>query len=173
MATLNIEEVAQRLDKATVSMSIADAAVSDMPLVYVNPAFCAVTGYDASDMIGRNCRFLQADLDNEDPRHIVREALDKGTGAQAVFRNRRRDGSEFNNLLILEPLHDRAGALAYVVGAQFVMDRTTRPAMAAEHGLKVVHEIDKLLALNDRLRATSRQALARSMAATVRLWLDR
>jgi hypothetical protein len=36
-----------------------------------------------------------------------------------------------------------------------------------------VREIDKRLLLNERLRATSRQALARSMAASVKMWLER
>ena len=172
MPKLNMEEVAQRLDQSNISLSIADATLEDMPLVYANPAFCNVTGYDADQMLGRNCRFLQSDLYNESPREVIRTALKKGTAAQAVFQNRRLDGTPFNNLLIIEPLHSREGTLAYVVGSQFVVKDDTRIAAAEAHGNQIVREIDKLLDLNERLRATSRQALARSMAASVRLWMD-
>ncbi len=173
MPVLNMEEVAKRLDGSNIAISVADASQNDMPLTYVNPAFCAATGYDAARFLGQNCRFLQADLENNDSRQIIRDALIGGASAQAVFRNRRADGTEFSNLLIIEPLKDRDNLTAYVVGAQFVIDRRTRVAAAVEHGDHVVREIDKMLELNDRLRSTSRQALARSVAATVRLWMDR
>ncbi|MCF7698432.1 PAS domain-containing protein [Loktanella sp. M215] len=172
MPKLNMKEVAQRLDQSNISLSIADGTQDDFPLVYVNPAFCTVTGYDTDQMIGRNCRFLQSDLENDAPRAVIRDALKNGTAAQAVFQNRRLDGTTFNNLLIIEPLQDREGNLAYVVGAQFLVNAETRAAAAEAHGNQIVREIDKLLDLNERLRATSRQALARSMAAAVRLWME-
>ena len=172
MPKLNMEEVAQRLDQSNISLSIADGMSDDFPLVYVNPAFCTVTGYDNDQMIGRNCRFLQSDLDNDVPRGVIRDALKKGTAAQAVFLNRRLDGTTFSNLLIIEPLHDREGNITYVVGAQFMLKADTRAEAAEAHGNQIVREIDKLLDLNERLRATSRQALARSMAAAVRLWME-
>ncbi|MFZ3581480.1 PAS domain-containing protein [Loktanella sp. DJP18] len=173
MPQLNMVEVAHRLDTSNTAISIADAQQPDMPLCYVNPAFNQITGYAADEVLGRNCRFLQSDLDNEDARAQMRKALARGASAQIVFRNCRADGSAFNNLVIIEPLKDRDDRLVYVVGAQFVIDRETRPEKAQDTGRSIVAEIDKLLDLNERLRATSRQALARSMAATVKLWLDR
>lgn len=173
MTKLNMAEVAKRLDSGTVAISIADATQTDMPLVYVNAAFTAMTGFAANRVIGQNCRFLQRDLDNEAPRARMRDALARGAPAQVVFRNRRADGTEFDNLVVIEPLTDRSGNLIYIVGSQFVLQDDTRPAKARSAGHQIVQEIDKLLELNERLRATSRQALARSMAATVKLWLER
>ena len=173
MPKLNMVEVAKRLDAGTVALSIADAALPDMPLCYVNPAFTAITGYPAERMIGENCRLLQDDLENEDARAKMRDALSRAAPAQIVFRNRRADGTVFDNLVVIEPLTDREGNLAYVVGAQFALTPTTHPAKAQSAGHEIASEIEKLLELNERLRATSRQALARSMAASVKLWLDR
>lgn len=173
MPKLNMVEVAKRLDGANRAISIADALQPDMPLCYINSAFSQITGYAASEVLGRNCRFLQGDQDNDDARAQMRKALGRGAPAQIVFRNCRADGSVFNNLVIIEPLKDRDDKLVYVVGAQFVIDRDARPETAQDAGRSIVAEIDKLLDLNERLRATSRQALARSMAATVKLWLDR
>jgi len=45
-------------------ITIADPNLPDCPIVYVNDAFCKITGYARDETIGRNCRFLQgADTD--------------------------------------------------------------------------------------------------------------
>ena len=173
MPKLNMIEVAQRLDKSGISLSVADATRPDLPLFYVNPAFCKMTGYDADAVLGQNCRFLQGDLANEEARQTLRTAFTEAQSAQVILRNKRAYGSIFDNLLIIEPLTDRQGRLVYVIGSQFELTRSVRPAAAQDHGERVSGDIDNILALNDRLRATSRQALARSMAATVKLWMER
>ncbi len=40
-------------------ITIADPNLPDCPLMYVNEAFCRMTGYDQDEILGRNCRFLQ------------------------------------------------------------------------------------------------------------------
>ncbi|WP_394151890.1 PAS domain-containing protein [Loktanella salsilacus] len=173
MTQLNMTEVAKRLDGANIPLTIADARHSDMPLCYVNPAFCSTTGYATDQVIGKNCRFLQGDLENDTARLKMRRGLAQKTGLQVIFRNKRADGSIFDNLVIIEPLTDHDGELLYVVGSQFVLKDGIKTDHAATAGEGIVREIDKLLQLNERLRATSRQALARSMAASVKLWLER
>ena len=172
MPKLKMAEVAERLDSSTVAIAIADATEDDMPLCYVNAAFEEMTGYASTVVLGRNCRFLQGSLENELARAKMRDALTRGAATQVVFENIRADGTAFSNLVVIEPLTDRDGKLIYVVGSQFEISRDTPAARARERGEQLVHEIDKLLALNERLRASSRQALARSMAATVKLWLE-
>ena len=172
MPKLNMKEVAARLDQSGIAISIADASETDMPLFYVNPAFERITGYAGSRVLGQNCRFLQGDLENDAARAKMRDLLTTGSAGQVVFRNRRADGTEFYNLVVIEPLTDRDGRLVYVVGSQFVLEQPDAEQKAREAGHQLIHEIDKLLLLNERLRATSRQALARSMAATVKLWLE-
>lgn len=48
------------------SFTVADARTDDFPLVWVNPAFTATTGYAFEEAVGRNCRFLQGP--GTDPR---------------------------------------------------------------------------------------------------------
>ena len=56
--------------KLPYAVSVADAQVAGLPLVYVNPAFERLTGYSSSYAIGRSCRFLQG-------RNTEPEALDE------------------------------------------------------------------------------------------------
>lgn len=97
---------------------IADARRPDMPLTYVNPAFERITGYSAAEVLGRNCRFLQAPNPSERALEIMRHALANGEDAQVVLRNLRRDGSEFWNELHLSPIIDDAGHITHWLGVQ-------------------------------------------------------
>lgn len=38
---------------------LADPNLADMPIVYASPAFLRMTGYSCTEVLGRNCRFLQ------------------------------------------------------------------------------------------------------------------
>ena len=41
-------------------MVISNPRLPDNPLVFANDAFSTLTGYPREDLLGRNCRFLQA-----------------------------------------------------------------------------------------------------------------
>ncbi|WP_277991548.1 PAS domain-containing protein, partial [Vibrio parahaemolyticus] len=47
------------LDQISEGILFTDPNLPDNPIVYVNPAFTAITGYKATEVLGRNCRFLQ------------------------------------------------------------------------------------------------------------------
>lgn len=42
------------------SFLVTDARQYDNPIVYCSPTFEHLTGYVANEIVGRNCRFLQA-----------------------------------------------------------------------------------------------------------------
>jgi diguanylate cyclase (GGDEF)-like protein/PAS domain S-box-containing protein len=94
-------------------LGIADATVPDMPLIYVNPAFEQLTGYAANDVLGRNCRFLQRDDNDQAGVAAVRAALQQRTHCVVTLRNYRKDGSPFWNELTLSPIVDARGQLTH------------------------------------------------------------
>jgi PAS domain-containing protein len=54
----------QALERSGMPMLLADARQHDLPILFINAAFTAMTGYSAAEAIGQNCRFLQgADTD--------------------------------------------------------------------------------------------------------------
>lgn len=105
------------LDASNSSVVIADARAPDHPIVFANAAFERVTGYEAGEILGRNCRFLQ-NADREQPDlAVIQGALASGEACECLLRNYRKDGRMFWNKLYLFPFSE-AGELVLFVGVQ-------------------------------------------------------
>jgi PAS domain S-box-containing protein len=116
-------------------VSIADARLPDLPLIYVNRGFEELTGYSAREAIGRSCRFLQGPASDQPELDTLRHALRTGGSCVVRLKNFRKDGSLFFNELHLSPVHNEAGELTHYVGIQIdVTERVrNREALAAAY----------------------------------------
>ncbi|WP_420124398.1 PAS domain-containing protein [Nakamurella sp.] len=113
--------------EASVAITVADVIAADQPLVYANPAFERLTGYGTSDIIGRNCRFLQGGQHDPQERAAIRQAIDQGRAVDTLILNFRRDGRPFWNEFHLSPVRNPAGRLTHYIGYQLdVTDRIER-----------------------------------------------
>jgi PAS domain S-box-containing protein len=110
--------LAAALDAAHVAVTITDIAAPDSPLVYVNAAFEAITGYDRAEVLGRNCRFLQGPETDPEAVETLRAAIATRRRCDVELLNYRRDGEAFWNSLHLAPLQDRSGATTAYIGFQ-------------------------------------------------------
>lgn len=138
----------QAIEHSPWAISIADATLPDLPLIYINPAFERITGYSTLDAIGRNCRFLQRDDRQQTALDELRAALRAEQSCTVVLRNYRKDGTLFYNELSLAPIHDVNGQLTHYVGI----------------GTDVTQRIEaesKIQTQNQELKQTN-QALARA-----------
>jgi PAS domain S-box-containing protein len=103
------------LDHVSDGVLIADMRVPEQPIVRVNAAFEAITGYAADEVIGKNCRYLQGSDRLQLEIAVVRAALMQGRPCSVTLRNYRRDGTMFRNALRLMPLRD-AGEVTHFIG---------------------------------------------------------
>lgn len=101
----------------------------DNPIVYANKGFLNMTGYSFSEIIGRNCRFLQGE-DREQPFiQEIREAIAEERKVRGVLRNYRKDNSLFYNEITLAPVFSSNDQLIHFVGLQTdVTDRVQAQA---------------------------------------------
>ncbi|WKN50141.1 SpoIIE family protein phosphatase [Nocardioides sp. Arc9.136] len=120
------------------SFTVADASDPDLPLIWVNPAFTATSGYEFGEAVGRNCRFLQGpDTDRAEVRR-VRTALEAGEAVTATLLNYRKDGLAFWNQVTMSPILGDSGTVTHFVGVQsdvsgrIESDRQRDAALAAE-----------------------------------------
>lgn len=104
------------LEHGSEGVLIADMRLRGEPIVHVNPAFEAITGYPSSEAIGKNCRYLQGSDRLQPEIGEVRDALAQGRGCSVMLRNYRRDGTMFHNALRLIPVRDDDGDVTHFVG---------------------------------------------------------
>jgi PAS domain S-box-containing protein/diguanylate cyclase (GGDEF)-like protein len=133
---------------------IADMRMRGQPIVKVNAAFEAITGYSPDEAIGKNCRYLQGSDRLQPEIAEIRAALTDGRPCTVTIRNYRRDGTMFRNSLRLIPLRDDADEVTHFVGLM----------------RDVTHEagIDRLTGLFDRYGLLDRLA-GRSAPTTAAL----
>ncbi len=129
-------------------MIVTNPRTIDNPIVFVNDAFCRLTGYVREEILGRNCRFLQGPSTDAATVERIRTAVSKPEAIEIDICNHRKDGSTFWNRLLVAPVHDARGTLNYFFASQF--DITT------ERELLTVRTRE-LVEANDRLRAEARE----------------
>ena len=78
------------VNTASISFVVSDPRLPDNPIVFHNPAFEYLTGYDSGEIDGRNCRFPQgADTDPEAVAEL-RRAIAEERPCRMVLLNYRK-----------------------------------------------------------------------------------
>ena len=105
-------------------MVVSDPNLPDNPLVLVNPAFCRMTGYQAAELLGRNCRLLQGPQTDPESVAILRRALDARREVTVDLLNYRRNGDAFWSEVFVAPVFSADGRLRHFIASQ--QDSTER-----------------------------------------------
>ncbi|MGB5820792.1 MAG: PAS domain S-box protein [Saonia sp.] len=113
---LNIRNRA--LEAAGNGILIVDAKLLDLPIIYSNDSFNRMTGYEGSEVLGKNCRFLQNDDRDQKEIQTIRKAIEERRPCRVVLRNYRKDGSMFWNEFTITPIRDDTGELTHFIGVQ-------------------------------------------------------
>jgi diguanylate cyclase (GGDEF)-like protein/PAS domain S-box-containing protein len=160
--------VQSRAVEASVNAILITAAVDgENQIEYVNPAFHRITGYEAHEVIGRDCRLLQGDDTDQEGLVALRAAMKANQEVSAVLRNYRKDGALFWNQLYVAPVPDADGAITHHVG---VINDVTELIRYQEQ-LEYQANYDSLTKLPNRnlLRDRLSQALSRAQRTMSRV----
>ncbi|KAJ5816877.1 hypothetical protein N7447_009110 [Penicillium robsamsonii] len=115
---------------------MCDILAEDHPIVYVSEAFERLTGYTKDEIVGRNCRFLQAPdgkinagakrtfVDGQTV-YRLRSTIDDRSEIQASIINYRKGGQPFMNLITMIPIQWDSDVCRYYVG--FQVDLVEKP----------------------------------------------
>ncbi|QQL51007.1 PAS domain-containing sensor histidine kinase [Mucilaginibacter ginkgonis] len=106
------------LDASISGIIITDNTLPDNPIVYCNNAFLEISGYDRTDIIGHNCRFLQKNDRDQPERELLRKAIENGESCVVDIRNYKKDGTLFYNNLFVSPVKDENGNVQFFIGVQ-------------------------------------------------------
>ena len=105
-----------------VAAVVSDPRRPDNPIVACNDAFIELTGYAREEILGRNCRFLRGDRTEPEQTAMLREAVAASRPVMVELINYRKDGTAFRNAVMIAPLFDDKGELAYFLGSQMAID---------------------------------------------------
>lgn len=108
----------QLVENAQDGIVVAEKEDHDTILIYVNPAFEKLTGYNADEILYQDCRFLQGDDTEPDAVKTIRSAIDTAKPVRTVLKNYRKDGTSFWNELSVTPFYDEVDQLTYYIGIQ-------------------------------------------------------
>ncbi|MFL6094226.1 MAG: SpoIIE family protein phosphatase [Blastococcus sp.] len=171
-----------------ITLTITDPRQPDNPLVWANPSFTRITGYESDEVVGRNCRFLQGPATEPAAVDEIRTALAERRTVTTTLLNYRKDGTAFWNQLSISPVFDGAGTLVSFVGVQTDVTERVRvehereAAFAAEQAARQEAELARSIAeqaqsdaeraQSDAERAQGRLALMAEATSTLIATLD-
>lgn len=101
----------------------------DTPIVYCSEAFESLTGYASSEILGKNCRFLQSP-DGKVSKGVKRTYTDDKVvfelknkisarqEAQTMIVNYKKGGIPFENILTTIPIRWDSDEVRFMVGFQ-------------------------------------------------------
>ena len=106
---------------------IADPAQPNCPIIYVNDGFESMTGYTATEAIGRSFEFLQGRETNSASVAEMYEAFCELRSCTVELLHYRKNGTTFWNEMQFAPVCDESGKLLQYIG--FMSDVTQRRNM--------------------------------------------
>lgn len=97
---------------------ISNPRLPENPIIAVNPAFCALTGYEPEEILGRNCRFLAGPATEPWLTERISQGVREHRPVLVEILNYKRDRTPFRNAVLVAPVFDRDGELEYFMGSQ-------------------------------------------------------
>lgn len=122
-------EVALHLRERAIEASanaivIASATQPGYPVEYVNPAFERMTGYSASEVLGRSLRLMHGIDTDQDGLKELKQILKDKTEGYVTLRNYRKDGQMYWSRVHMAPVLDESGKVTHFVAAKYDITQT-------------------------------------------------
>jgi len=150
--SLDAELFRRLLESSPEGVALIDGEAPDQPVIYVNPGFVALTGYQAADLVGRNLRLLQGEDREQDGRQRLREAIRLGETCRVLLRNYRKDGTLFWNDMTMLPLKGPDGRVTHFAAYyRDAGDRLRLDPKLSRDSLSGAHQPTGVAVRDDRL----------------------
>lgn len=119
------------LQSSQPSFCVTDPQMPDNPIVYASESFIELTGYERSQVLGRNCRFLQGPDTDPDAVAKIRKGIEEGTDTSVHLRQYKADGTVFWNHVFVAALRNSERKIINYVGIQHPLDKEPSPEVIA------------------------------------------
>jgi PAS domain S-box-containing protein len=124
-----LRKLSSAVEQSPVCIVITDRAGN---IEYVNPKFCALTGYTPDEVRGRNPRVLKSgEMPPEGYRQLW-ETILAGREWRGEFHNKKKNGELYWELASISPIVDETGAITHFLGIKEDITERTRTAAALQ-----------------------------------------
>lgn len=135
--------LAQALDAAAQPILVTDEHSN---IIFANKAFCEVSGYAETELIGNKPTRFKSGLHGADFYQKLEASLQQAKAFQAIFINKRKDGSLYHSEQSISAIKDEFGKITnYVSISKDVTDR-----LREERSLRESATLDHLTGLLNR-----------------------
>ncbi|MFA6062538.1 MAG: PAS domain S-box protein [Gallionella sp.] len=110
-----LRKLAQAVEQSPESVVITNLKAE---IEYVNETFVRNTGYSRAEILGKNPALLHSDKTPKATYESFWQAMGQGLLWKGEFYNRRRDGSEFVEFAIINPIRQADGRITHYVSVQ-------------------------------------------------------
>lgn len=88
------------------------------PIVYINPAFCGLTGYGFQELLGKSPAMLQGKKSDQKVLANLKETIERGDVFHGKTINYRKDGTEFMMEWKIVPIRDEKSKISHYLAIQ-------------------------------------------------------
>jgi PAS domain S-box-containing protein len=148
MASRENRRLTTAISNLSSGVVVTDPNAPDDPIIFANSAFGAMSGYQAEEFLGQNCRFLQGPATDPAVLEELRQAVRHGHPFHGTLLNYRKDGAAFWNELTVSPVFDQEGNLMNFIGLQNdVTQRRRIEALRDSLTNMIVHDLRNPLSM--------------------------
>ncbi len=158
------KEAEARMREALVVFNASSQAImvtdAEGVITAVNPAFCAITGYGADEVMGRRSSMFKPGRHDTGLLDAVRSALQTGDAWEGEIWNRRKNGELYPQWLTLSVVRDEAGRIVQYVSlfSDITERKQQEEAMWRQANFDVLTGLANRSLLHDRLERSMAQA---------------
>lgn len=112
------EDLLRSIRLSPIATVISNPRLPSNPIVAANEAFCQLTGYASEEILGRNCKFLAGPATEPWLTERIAQGVRAHRPVLVEILNYKRDQTPFRNAVLVAPIFDDGGTLAYFIGSQ-------------------------------------------------------
>lgn len=157
--------------RSAACITTADLDAPGPTIVYVNPAYCEMTGRDEAEVVGTSPRVMQGPLTSRPVLDRLRADLEAGRPFVGEAVNYRKDGKPFLISWRIDPVVGEDGHITHFIATQSDITAVRRAERLLDAGRAIDRSVSTLLS-QPADAATNVAALATDIATAVTSMID-